>query len=478
MSSFKEMGLSQPLLRATAEMGFEETTPIQAQAIPLGLAGKDIIGQAQTGTGKTAAFGIPMLEGIEKDRENIQGLVVTPTRELAVQVAEEINTLGRFKGIRALPIYGGQDMGRQIRALKGRPEIIVATPGRLMDHMRRRTIRLQQVKVVVLDEADEMLNMGFIEDIETILKEVPEKRQTLLFSATMPKPIQDLAGNYMQDPEFIQIRPREVTVPNTQQFYFQVQDRQKFDVLCRLLDMQPPELALVFCRTKRRVDELYEALGKRGYSAEALHGDLTQAKRDSVMRNFRQGLTEVLVATDVAARGLDISGISHVYNFDIPQDPESYVHRIGRTGRLGKPGQAVTFVTPREMGHLRQIERVTRRKIVSRPLPSADEAKESLQRQVSEKILQAAEAGDLMLYRHLAEEMLESSDSVTLLAAALKLLTREPEEVQIRLTEEAPPQPRKHWKGQTHRPDRRPRVGVKVDRHQKKQKYSQGYGKK
>lgn len=479
MSLFQELGLSEPLIRATVEMGFEETTPIQERAIPLVLSGRDVMGQAQTGTGKTAAFGIPMLERIERNLENIQGLVVTPTRELAIQVAEELNTLGRFKGVRALPIYGGQDMGRQIKSLKGRPRIIVATPGRLMDHMRRRTIRLQQVSMVVLDEADEMLNMGFIGDIETILREVPAERQTLLFSATMPKPIQDLAKNYMQEPEFISIRPKEVTVPNTQQYYVQVQERQKFDILCRLLDMQPPELALVFGRTKRRVDELYEALGKRGYAAEALHGDLTQAKRDSVMRNFRQGTTEILVATDVAARGLDISGISHVYNFDIPQDPEGYVHRIGRTGRLGKPGLAITFVTPREMGHLRHIEDITRRKILPRSLPSADEAMESQQRLAGERMIEAAGEGDLPLYRDLAREMLKSRDAVTLVAAALKLLTRESREIPVQLTEEAPLSPKRFWTDKRRAPEsRRGRGGFKGDRHyQKKANSSKGYKK-
>ncbi len=477
MSLFHELGLSEPLIRATKEMGFEETTPIQKQAIPLIMADRDVIGQAQTGTGKTAAFGIPMLEKIDKKSEYIQGLVVAPTRELAVQVAEELNTLGRFKGIRALPIYGGQDMGRQIKSLKGRPQVIVATPGRLMDHMRRRTIRLQQVRVVVLDEADEMLNMGFIGDIETILKDVPTDRQTLLFSATIPKPIQNLAANYMKDPEFISIRPKEITVPNTKQYYVQVQERQKFDTLCRLLDMHPPELALVFGRTKRRVDELYEALGRRGYAAEALHGDLTQAKRDSVMRNFRKGTTEILVATDVAARGLDISGISHVYNFDIPQDPESYVHRIGRTGRLGKPGLAISFVTPREMGHLRHIEEVTKRNIAPRPVPSADEAQDSLQRLAADKILQTAGEEDILLYRDLAKEMVKSKDAVALVAASLKLLIKESREAPVQLTEEAPLSAKK-FRQDKRRPfeSRRGRGGFKGDRHyNKKHKSSKGY---
>ena len=344
MPCFYEFGLSDAIVRATASMGFEETTPIQELAIPIAITGKDLIGQAQTGTGKTAAFGIPMIEKMTSEKGPVQGLVMTPTRELAIQVAEEINTIGQFKGVRALPIYGGQDIDRQVRALKNKPQIIVATPGRLMDHMRRRFIRLQYLTVVVLDEADEMLNMGFREDIESILLEVPLDRQTMLFSATMPQPIRELAKRFMRDPEFISIKAKEMTVPNTEQYYYQVHESQKFDTLCRLLDIQSPDAAIVFARTKRRVDELLDALNKRGYSAEAIHGDLTQAKRDSVMRNFRERVTETLVATDVAARGLDISGVTHVYNFDIPQDPDSYVHRIGRTGRLGKPGIASTFV--------------------------------------------------------------------------------------------------------------------------------------
>ncbi len=438
MPIFEEMGLSQPLLRAISNMGFETTTPIQELAIPPAVAGRDIIGQAQTGTGKTAAFGIPMIEKIAQGTEKIEGLVVTPTRELAVQVAEELNTIGQVKRIRALPIYGGQDINRQIRALKNRPQIIVGTPGRLMDHMRRKTLRLMQVATVVLDEADEMLNMGFIEDIETILKEVPEDRQTLLFSATMPKPIQELARRFMKDPETIQVKSREMTVPSTEQYYIEIQERQKFDILCRVLDMHSPERAIVFGRTKRRVDELHEALNKRGYSAEGIHGDLTQARRDSVMNSFKQGFTEILVATDVAARGLDIGDVTHIYNFDIPQDPESYVHRIGRTGRLGKTGVAVTFATPREMEHLSLIEKMTKRRMVRQSAPTVDQALEGQQRLTAEKIIQVAETEEISEYKELAQSLLGEKDSVTLLCAALKILTREPDTTPVRLTEEGP----------------------------------------
>lgn len=438
MALFSELGLSERLLRSVGNMGFEEATPIQEQTIPKAMEGKDLIGQAQTGTGKTAAFGIPLVEKMLEGAGHVQGIVLTPTRELAVQVAEELNKIGQYKGIQTLPIYGGQEIDRQIRALKKRPQIIVATPGRLMDHMRRKTIRLNEIQMVILDEADEMLNMGFVDDIVTILQEVPEERQTMLFSATMPKTIQNLAQRFMKEPELISVKSKEVTVTNVEQQYLELQEKQKFDVLCRLLDMQAPELAIVFGRTKRRVDELSEGLSKRGYSAEGIHGDLTQSKRDSVLRQFKEGTIEVLVATDVAARGLDISGVTHVYNFDIPQDPESYVHRIGRTGRAGKTGLAVTFVTPRELGQLRLIEQLTKRKMVRKPVPTLIEAIEGQQRITMEKLLRVIAEEDVSPYQGLAKDLLEETDSVTLLAAALKMLTKEPDAVEVQLTEVAP----------------------------------------
>lgn len=438
MSTFFDFGLHHSIVRALSNMGFEEATAIQDQTMPIALQGRDLIGQAQTGTGKTAAFGIPLVERLVEESGNIQAVVLTPTRELAVQVAEEINKIAQFKKITALPIYGGQDITRQIKALKKHPQIIVATPGRFMDHMRRRTIRMDAIEIVVLDEADEMLNMGFIDDIKEILKEVPENRQTLLFSATMPRAIQEIAQQFMTDPVLISVKPKEVTVPNIEQQYMEVAEKQKFDVLCRLLDIHSPELAIVFGRTKRRVDELSEALTKRGYGAEGIHGDLNQAKRDSVLRKFKEGTIEVLVATDVAARGLDISGVTHVFNFDIPQDSESYVHRIGRTGRAGKTGLAITFVTSREMDHLRLIERSTNRRMERRSVPTMAEAMEGQQRMTVEKILEAAGRENLQAYKTLAEQLLEDVDSVTLVSAALKLLTKEPDMTPVRLTEEAP----------------------------------------
>ncbi|MTI80653.1 MAG: DEAD/DEAH box helicase [Firmicutes bacterium] len=454
MATFSELGLGNAVSRAISNMGFEETTPIQQQTIPIALQGKDLIGQAQTGTGKTAAYGIPLIERMELSTEQIKGMVLTPTRELAIQVAEELNKIGQYKNIRALPIYGGQDINRQIKALKKKPHIIVATPGRLMDHMRRKTIRLHALETVVLDEADEMLNMGFIEDIETILKEVPENRQTLLFSATIPNPIKLLAQRFMVEPKLFSVKPKEITVPNIEQEYLEVPESKKFDVLCRLLDIQSPELAIIFGRTKRRVDELSEALYKRGYGVEGIHGDLSQNKRDSVMNKFKRGIIEVLVATDVAARGLDISGVTHVYNFDIPQDPESYVHRIGRTGRAGNMGLATTFVTPREIGQLKLIERITKRKINRKPVPSLTEAMKGQQRITAEKLVEVVERGDFHAYKALAEELLTQHESTAIVSAALKLLTKEPDDTPIKLTEETPFRPKKQKWGSNNRQPR------------------------
>ncbi|WP_122630238.1 DEAD/DEAH box helicase [Lucifera butyrica] len=419
-------------------MGFEEPTPIQEQAIPVLTAGRDLIGQAQTGTGKTAAFGIPLFEKIIHGPEAVQAVVLTPTRELAIQVAEELNRIGQFTEAHALPVYGGQDILRQIKSLKRRPQIIVATPGRLMDHMERRTIRLGDIRTVILDEADEMLNMGFIDDIEKILGATPDERQTILFSATMPRPIQNLARRFLKNPALIQIKAKELTVPLIEQQYIEIQDNQKFDVLCRLLDMQAPELSIVFGRTKRRVDELAEALKKRGYLADGIHGDLTQGRREIVLRQFRKGIIDILVATEVAARGLDVTGVSHIYNFDIPQDPDSYVHRIGRTGRAGQAGLALTLVSPRELSHLRYIEQTTKRKIDRIPIPTATEAVEGQQRLAVEKLLHQVQAGNLDQYKGRAKELLASVDSVSLLSAALKLMTKEPDTTPVKLLAATP----------------------------------------
>ncbi|MFC4766547.1 DEAD/DEAH box helicase [Effusibacillus consociatus] len=438
MSQFMDLNLSRPVMKALEEMGFESATSIQAQAIPVALTGRDMIGQAQTGTGKTVAFSIPMVEMVNTDEDYVQGLILTPTRELCIQVAEEIGKVGLYKRVRTLPIYGGQDINRQIKALKNRPHVIIATPGRLIDHINRRTIRLNTIKMVVLDEADEMLDMGFVEDIESILKTCPDNRQTLLFSATMKPAVKSLAQKFMKDIEHVAVKAQEVTVPLIEQVYYEVPERQKLDVLTRLLDIQNPELAIVFGRTKRRVDELMNALITRGYQADGLHGDLSQRQRDTVMRKFRDGAVDILVATDVAARGLDVSGVTHVYNFDIPQDIDSYVHRIGRTGRAGKSGIATTFVTPREVEHLHQIERITKRKITKLPLPTIAEARLGKQRIAMDQLVDAVAHNDLSGFKNLAEELLEQHDSLTLVSAALKLLTKNTSEVPVTLTAEQP----------------------------------------
>lgn len=437
--TFEELQIVPEILKALNDMGFEEPTPIQKAAIPVAMTGVDLIGQAQTGTGKTAAFGIPVLERIDTSKPSPQAVILSPTRELAIQSAEEINHLAQYLPVRALPIYGGQDINRQFRSLKQKPQVIVATPGRLLDHMSRGTIDLSAVQIVVLDEADEMMDMGFIDDIRTILSSMPqENRQTMLFSATMPDPIRKLADTFLKDPQFVKIKAATVTIDLIEQEYIEIPDRQKFDVLCRLLDMQAPELAIVFVRTKRRADEVTEALKKRGYDAEGIHGDLSQQKRDSVIRQFREGTIDILVATDVAARGLDISGVTHVYNFDMPQDPDSYVHRVGRTGRAGQSGMATTFVISREMGQLHDIEKLIRRRITRRAVPTLTDVIEENQRNALENLVTAAEGGELESYRKNAEELLTNIDSVALVAAAIKLLTKQPDVTPVRITEEMP----------------------------------------
>lgn len=438
MTTFNELNISNPIMKALENMGFEEATPIQAETIPYGIEGHDVIGQAQTGTGKTAAFGIPMIEKIDPRKRKIQGLVVAPTRELAIQVAEELNRLAKFKGVRALAIFGGQQMDRQIRALKEGPHIVVATPGRLLDHMRRRTIRVDMVETTVLDEADEMLNMGFIDDIRDILKAIPEERQTLLFSATMPKEIRDIATNMMKDPKEIKVKAKEMTVENIDQFFIEIPEKFKFDTLNNHLDIHSPELAIVFSRTKKRVDEITEGLQARGYRAEGIHGDLTQGKRMSVLNKFKNGRVDVLVATDVAARGLDISGVTHVYNFDIPQDPESYVHRIGRTGRAGRTGEAISFITPREMAHLQLIQKTTKSKMKRLVPPTIHDARKGQQQVTVEKILKTIEESDLKQYKQTANDLLEDHDSISVIAAALKLMTKERRDTPVRISSVAP----------------------------------------
>lgn len=438
LTNFSELNISESTLRSIKRMGFEEATPIQEGTVTFAMAGRDVLGQAQTGTGKTAAFGIPLIEKIDPKNPNIQALVIAPTRELAIQVSEELYKLGYDKRVKLLSVYGGQEIGRQIRALKNKPQIIVGTPGRIQDHINRRTLRLDEVQTLVLDEADEMLNMGFIDDINAILENVPSNRQTLLFSATMPPAIRKIAETFMKDPEIVKIKAKELTMENIEQFFVKATEREKFDALSRLLDVQKPELAIIFGRTKRRVDELSQALGLRGFLAEGIHGDLSQAKRISVLRQFKEGKIDILIATDVAARGLDISGVTHVYNFDIPQDPESYVHRIGRTGRAGKSGVAVTFVTPREMGYLRIVEETTKKRMTPLRPPTSEEALVGLQEDAVQTLVELVQNNDLGTYRELAAKLLENNEALDLVAAALKSITKEPDATPVSLSEERP----------------------------------------
>jgi Superfamily II DNA and RNA helicases len=419
---FKELNLSHEVQKALSEMGFEEATPIQSKAIPAIFEGKDIIGQAQTGTGKTCAFGIPAVEMLDPGVSGVQVLVLCPTRELAIQVSEELKNVCKFKrGVKILPIYGGQSIDRQIMALKGKPQIIIGTPGRVMDHMRRHTLKLANLKMIILDEADEMLNMGFREDIDTILEDIPEERQTLLFSATMPKEIMDLTKLYQKDPVLIKTVHKELTIPSIEQYYLEVRESSKAELLCRLIDAKNVKLGLVFCNTKKRVDDLTSALQTRGYSAEALHGDMKQSERDRVMTKFRKGLIEILVATDVAARGIDVNDIEAVFNYDIPSDEEYYVHRIGRTGRAGKSGVSYSFVFGRDIYKLKDIQRYTKSEILPMKAPTISDVEEvKLEGAVNEVISLLDSSSNYTKYHSAIEKILaESADATTLDVAAV-----------------------------------------------------------
>ncbi|MFZ5642372.1 MAG: DEAD/DEAH box helicase [Bacillota bacterium] len=417
---FGELNVSRKIAQALAEMGFEEPTPIQSRAVPLLMEGRDVIGQAQTGTGKTAAFGIPIVETLNL-KIGVQALVVTPTRELAIQVAEEISRIGRYRRVRTLPIYGGQSIDRQIRVLRQGVHVVIGTPGRLLDHLRRKTLQLDRVKMVVLDEADEMLDMGFIEDVEAILGETPESRQTLLFSATMPREVMDLARRYLKEPEYLTVSKGNITVPLIDQVYYEARDRTKVETLTRLLDFLDISKAIIFCRTKRGVDDLVGSLEARAYPVAGLHGDMSQYQRNQVMRRFKNNQIEVLIATDVAARGLDIENVSHVINYDLPQDVEFYVHRIGRTGRAGKAGTAVTLVTPREYGQLKLIEKITKTRIRRENLPEPADIAERQKEGMKERLRHIIEEGKLGYYRAMIDPLLDDYDPVDVAAAALKM---------------------------------------------------------
>jgi ATP-dependent RNA helicase DeaD len=421
--SFTDLGISPESLEVLETLGYEEPTPIQSRAIPLLLAGRDVIGRAATGTGKTAAFALPLVQRIDPAHRGIQALVMAPTRELAVQVAEATHRYAGRRGIRVLAVYGGQDISRQLRELRSGVHVVVGTPGRLLDHLRRGSLDLSATRYTVLDEADEMLDMGFIEDIETILEALPADRQTALFSATFPPRIAELARKALRDPERLTVTPERLETPLVRQVAYLVPRPYKLEALARILDVEAPTSAIVFCRTRNEVDELNEALGVRGYHPEALHGGLAQAQRDRVMGRFRQGAADLLIATDVAARGLDVEHVSHVVNYDIPQTPEMYVHRIGRTGRAGREGTALTLVLPRERFLLRAIERTTGQPFEHAKVPRPAEIRARRRDRLRASVEDVLERGeDLEPFREIVERLSKVHDPAELAAAALRLL--------------------------------------------------------
>jgi ATP-dependent RNA helicase DeaD len=415
--------LDNRIVRAIREMGFEKLSPIQEQAIPYLLQGEDIIGQAQTGTGKTAAFGIPAIQHINPDVKKLQTIILCPTRELAIQAAEELRKIAKYMhGIKVLPVYGGQDISRQIAGLRG-VQIIVGTPGRVMDHMRRRTIKLDLVNMVVLDEADEMLNMGFREDMELILGQIPGEHQTALFSATMPKPILEITDRFQNDAKLVKVAAQELTIPLVSQKFYRVKNQDKDAACVRLLEYYQPKLTLIFCNTKKKVDELSDLLKEQGFQAEGLHGDLSQAQRDAVMKRFRNGGTSILIATDVAARGIDVDDVEAVINYDIPQDIEYYVHRIGRTGRAGRKGRSFTFANSREIYKIREIERVCHTTITEKKLPGAAKVLKAKADKYLNKAWELHEHEDIELMKSFLQRKIEEEgcDALELAAAMLKL---------------------------------------------------------
>ena len=424
---FKDLEISPEIQKAIEDMGFEEATPIQSLAIPKILAHKDVTGQAQTGTGKTAAFGIPLLENLDSNDTRLQAIILCPTRELAIQVAEELRKLSTYlPEINVLPVYGGQPIERQIKALDKGIQVIIGTPGRVMDHIDRKTIKLDNIKTVILDEADEMLDMGFREDIEYILEDIPYERQFLLFSATLPKEILQMTNRYQNNPEIVKVTQHELTTPDVEQKYFEVKEDMKLELLSRILDLNDFDLSLVFCNTKRKVDKLVSHLQIRGYLADGLHGDLTQNQRDRVMNKFKNGNIEILVATDVAARGIDVSGVEAVFNFDIPNDNEYYVHRIGRTGRAGKTGKAFSFVSGREIYQLRDIQRYAKTKIEQAPIPALSDVEEVKKDNFIEQLKTKINTEDISKEIYIIEKLIEEEyNSIDIAATLLKEIMSE-----------------------------------------------------
>jgi len=422
---FSDLGLAEDILKAITDLGFEEPTPIQARAIPVLLAGKDLIGQAQTGTGKTAAFALPMIQNIDRTKRSIQALVLEPTRELAVQVAGGIHDLAKHTGLRVVPVYGGQPLDRQMRALSAGAQVVVGTPGRVLDHLRRGSISFDNVQLCILDEADEMLALGFYDDVEAILAELPEVRQTAFFSATMPPRVASLTDRFLKQPARVSIEARHRTADTTRQTYYEVTPGRKLEALARVLDMETPGPTIIFCRTRQETADLADALRLRGYSAEPLHGDMGQTERDRVMRRFRDGLADLLIATDVAARGLDIDTVTHVINYDIPWDVEAYIHRIGRTGRAGRQGDAITLVDSRERRQLKFIERTTGAIIKPARIPTAADIAGRRRELLTEELRQTLTAGNFDAHLATVEELSEEYDPGEIAAAALQMLWSE-----------------------------------------------------
>lgn len=420
---FSELGLKEDVLKAIDYMGFEEPSKIQSEIIPVILEGHDVIGQAQTGTGKTLAFGAPILSGIFKSEDKVSSIILTPTRELAIQVNDELNRIAKYTKVKLLPVYGGQPIERQIKALKRGIDVIVGTPGRVLDLIRRRVIDLSGIKFFVLDEADEMLNMGFIDDIEEIIKNCSKERQTMLFSATMPSQIKRLAKRYMkQDTKHISIIKNEMTVSTVHQFYYEIKQKDRFESLCRILDAEEHSVGIIFCKTKRGVDELVDSMQARGYNVEGMHGDMSQNQRLNTLKRFKEGNLEFLVATDVAARGIDVENVSHVINYDLPQDTESYVHRIGRTGRANREGIAYTLVTGREYMTLKQIEKATKGKIKRKEIPTIDDIFVSKYKSIIGKIQETLAEEDYKKFVPLATELDDEFNLVDVSAALLNMI--------------------------------------------------------
>jgi ATP-dependent RNA helicase DeaD len=418
---FSELNLSNEILKAVEDLGFEETTHIQSLSIPKMMTGMDIIGQSQTGTGKTAAYGIPILEKINAKNKAVQGIILCPTRELAIQVAEELKLFSKYKkGINIVPVYGGQPIYKQMASLSRGAQIVIGTPGRVIDHLERRTLKLDTVSIMILDEADEMLDMGFRDDIELILKSIPEERQIVFFSATMPKEFLSLTKKYQRNPETIKVVSEKLTVPSTEQYYFDIKEHQKLEALTRCLDMYDPKLSLVFCNTKKRVDEISSLLQARGYCVDAIHGDMNQSQRNRVMTKFRNGSIELLIATDVAARGIDVNDIDMVFNFDVPKDNEDYVHRIGRTGRAGKAGKAYSFVLGKDIYKLRDIQRYTKVNIKRMQVPSLADVENTKEMIIVDKVKEALKGKDLEKYAGMAKSLI--SEEITSLDVATALL--------------------------------------------------------